>query len=88
MRNQNKCVYLYQQKQIDMKPYEQLKKAEQIINDKTALVSYDNHGLTITFEYAPSRKEEIKAKAEALKTTFENLVIKGNKRFKIHVITR
>ncbi len=88
MRNQNKCVYLYQQKQIDMKPYEQLKKAEQIINDKTALVSYDNHGLTITFEYAPSRKEEIKAKAEALKTTFENVVIKGNKWFKIHVITR
>lgn len=71
-----------------MKPYEQLKTAEQIINDKTALVSYDNHGLTITFEYAPSRKEEIKTKAEALKTVFENVVIKGNKWFQIHVITR
>lgn len=71
-----------------MKPYEQLKKAEQIINDKTAHVHYDNHGLTVNFEYAPSRKEEIKAKAEALKTAFENVIIKGNKWFTIHVITR
>jgi hypothetical protein len=75
-------------KQSNMKPYEQLRKAEQIVNDKTALVSYDNHGLTITFSYAPSRKEEIKSKAEALKAVFENVIVKGNKWFKIEVITR
>lgn len=71
-----------------MTNYEQLKTAEQIINDKTAHVFYDNHGLTVNFEYAASRKEEIKNKAEALKASFGNVVVKGNKHFTIHIITR
>lgn len=88
MSIQNKHLYLYQQKQTTMKPYEQLRTAEVILNDKTSLVSYDNHGLTITFDYAPTRKAEILQKAEMLKEKFTNVIVKGNKWFKIEVITR
>lgn len=64
-----------------------LRKAESIVNDKTALVSYDNHGYTVTFEYANVRKDEIAATADKLRSSFASVSIKGRKFPCIHIIT-
>jgi hypothetical protein len=65
-----------------------LRKIEASINDKTAVVHYANHGYTVTFDFASTRKAEIEAKAAALRDLFQNVVVKGRKWFEIHVITK
>ncbi len=70
-----------------MNNYANLRKIEATINDKTATVHYANHGYTVAFEFASTRKAEIMEKAEALRSFFPSVAVKGRKWFGIHVIT-
>lgn len=64
-----------------------LRKIEAAVNDKSAVVHYANHGYTVSFDFASTRKAEITEKAEVLRGLFKNVVVKGRKWFEIHVIT-
>ena len=64
-----------------------LRKIEATINDKSAVVHYANHGYTVTFDFASTRKTEIVEKANALRSLFPSVAVKGRKWFEIHVIT-
>ena len=68
-----------------MKNYQIKNQIESILNDKTSLVSYENFGFSISFEFAQDRKEEIIAKADLLKKSFSSVDVKGRKYFTIEI---
>ena len=83
------CPYIWaiNEQQRAMNNVTNLRKIEATINDKSAVVHYANHGYTVTFDFASTRKTEIVEKANALRSLFPSVAVKGRKFFEIHVIT-